>query len=26
MLWQDKGTTWQITRVISFDHRPLVKK
>ena len=26
MLWQDKGSTWQITRVISFDHRPLAKK
>ncbi len=26
MLWQNNGDTWQITRVISFDHRPLAKK
>jgi hypothetical protein len=25
ILWQDKGVAWQITRVISFDHRPLTK-
>jgi hypothetical protein len=25
MLWQNKGDAWQITRVISFDHRPLAK-
>jgi len=25
MLWQNEGTAWQITRVISFDHRPLAK-
>jgi Domain of unknown function (DUF4440) len=25
MLWQNKGDAWQLTRVISFDHRPLPK-
>lgn len=25
MLWQNQGNAWQITRVISFDHRPLAK-
>jgi uncharacterized protein DUF4440 len=25
MLWQNKDAVWQITRVISFDHRPLAK-
>ncbi len=25
MLWQNNGNTWQITRVISFDHHPLTK-
>jgi len=25
MLWQNKGEDWQLTRVISFDHRPLTK-
>jgi hypothetical protein len=25
MLWQNNGNAWQITRVISFDHRPLTK-
>jgi hypothetical protein len=25
VLWQNKGAAWQITRVISFDHRPLAK-
>jgi hypothetical protein len=25
MLWQNNGNAWQITRVISFDHRPLAK-
>ena len=24
-LWQNKGHAWQVTRVISFDHRPLTK-
>jgi hypothetical protein len=24
-LWQNKGDPWQVTRVISFDHRPLIK-
>ncbi len=24
-LWQNKGDAWQVTRVISFDHRPLTK-
>jgi uncharacterized protein DUF4440 len=23
MLWHNQGDAWQITRVISFDHRPL---
>jgi hypothetical protein len=25
MLWQNKNDVWQLTRVISFDHRPLTK-
>jgi hypothetical protein len=25
MLWQNKADAWQLTRVISFDHRPLPK-
>jgi Domain of unknown function (DUF4440) len=25
MLWQNQGNTWQITRVISYDHRPLTR-
>jgi hypothetical protein len=25
MLWQNNGNAWQITRVISFDHRALTK-
>jgi hypothetical protein len=25
MLWQNQGEVWHITRVISFDHRPLAK-
>ncbi len=24
-LWQKKDVTWKVTRVISFDHRPLTK-
>jgi ketosteroid isomerase-like protein len=24
-LWQKKGDAWHVTRVISFDHRPLTK-
>ena len=25
MLWQQKGQTWKVTRVISFDHHPTAK-
>jgi hypothetical protein len=25
MLWQNKGDVWQVTRVISFDHRSLTR-